>query len=39
MLIDYKNDAELKVPFKPLFRSSGKIGNDIRALRGRETGH
>ena len=33
MLIDYKNDAELKVPLKPLFRSSGKIGNDIRALR------
>ena len=33
MLIDYKNDAELKVPLKPLFRSSGKIGSDIRALR------
>ena len=33
MLIDYKNDTELKVPLKPLFRSSGKIGNDIRALR------
>ena len=33
MLIDYKNDAELRVPLKPLFRSSGKIGNDIRALR------
>ena len=33
MLIDYKNDAEIKVPLKPLFRSSGKIGNDIRALR------
>ena len=33
VLIDYKNDAELKVPLKPLFRSSGKIGNDIRALR------
>ena len=33
MLIDYKNDPELKVPLKPLFRSSGKIGNDIRALR------
>ena len=33
MLIDYKNDAELKVPLKPLIRSSGKIGSDIRALR------
>ena len=33
MLIDYKNDAELNVPLKPLFRSSGKIGSDIRALR------
>ena len=33
MLIDYKNDAEFKVPLKPLFRSSGKIGSDIRALR------
>lgn len=33
MLIDYKNDTEPKVPLKPLFRSSGKIGNDIRALR------
>ena len=33
MLVDYKNDAELKVPLKPLFRSSGKIGSDIRALR------
>ena len=33
MLIDYKNGAELKVPLKPLFRSSGKIGSDIRALR------
>ena len=33
MLIDYKNDEELKVPLKSLFRSSGKIGSDIRALR------
>ena len=33
MLIDFKNEAELTVPLKPLFRSSGKIGNDIRALR------
>ena len=33
MLIDYKNDAEIKVPLKTLFRSSGKIGSDIRALR------
>ena len=33
MLIDHKNDLEPKALLKPLFRSSGKIGSDIRALR------
>ena len=33
MLVDVKNDAELRVPLKPPFRSTGKIGSDIRALR------
>jgi transcriptional regulator with XRE-family HTH domain len=33
MLVDVKNDAEVKVTLKPPFRSSGKIGSDIRALR------
>ena len=33
MLKGHKNYVELKVPLKPTFRSSGKIGSDIRALR------
>ena len=33
MLVDAKHNLELKVTRKPPFQSSGKIGNDIRALR------
>ena len=33
MLVDVKNNAELRVPLKPPFRSTGKNGSDIRALR------
>ena len=33
MRVDVKNDAEPRVPLKLPFRSTGKIGSDIRALR------